>query len=281
MPRPAAFVFDAYGTLFDFAGAISRRRDTLRDRADTLMNRWREKQLQYAWLRSLQDRYADFEQVTADALDYALDSLGIHDSRLRDELLDLSFTPPLYPDALRALIRLRAAETRVLILSNGTASMLERAIAASAIAPFVNGVLSVDAVQTYKPSPRAYDLATGALGVPADHIVFVSSNGWDAYAAAATGFRVLWCNRQGQPPERLPACTGVAAQVAGRFAASPAFPIAKWRAPRSQQRATRCRDEGALPQPTIDVVDGATACDRLARPEDSWMGRARAGPAHH
>jgi 2-haloacid dehalogenase len=82
--------------------------------------------------------------------------------------------------------------------------MLERAIAASAIAPFVNGVLSVDAVQTYKPSPRAYDLATGALGVPADYIVFVSSNGWDAYAAAATGFRVLWCNRQGQPPERLP-----------------------------------------------------------------------------
>ena len=204
MPRPAAFVFDAYGTLFDFAGAISRRRDTLRDRADTLMNRWREKQLQYAWLRSLQDRYADFEQVTADALDYALDSLGIHDSRLRDELLGLSFTPPLYPDALGALTRLRAAETRVLILSNGTPSMLERAITASAIAPLVNGVLSVDAVQTYKPSPRAYDLATGALGVPADHIVFVSSNGWDAYAAAATGFRVLWCNRQGQPPERLP-----------------------------------------------------------------------------
>src|SRR6202034_4885944 len=107
MPRPAAFVFDAYGTLFDFAGAISLRRDTLRDSADTLMNRWREKQLQYAWLRSLQDRYADFEQVTADALDYALDSLGIHDPGLRDDLLDLSFIPPIYADALGALIRLQ------------------------------------------------------------------------------------------------------------------------------------------------------------------------------
>ena len=203
MPRPAAFVFDAYGTLFDFAGAISQRRDTLRDRADTLMNRWREKQLQYAWLRSLQDRYADFEQVTADALDYALDSLGIRDSRLRDELLGLSFTPPLYPDALGALTRLRAAEMRVLILSNGTASMLERAITASAIAPFVDGVLSVDAVQTYKPSPRAYDLATGALGVPADHIVFVSSNGWDACCAAGFGYRTFWLNRVGDPVERL------------------------------------------------------------------------------
>jgi 2-haloacid dehalogenase len=204
MPRPASFVFDAYGTLFDFAGAISQRKGSLGDMADTLINRWREKQLQYAWLRSLQGRYADFEQVTADALDYALDSLKIHDPRLRDELLGLSFTPPIYPDALGALIRLRAAGMRVLILSNGTASMLERAIATSAITPYIDGVLSVDAVRTYKPSPRAYGLATETLGIPAGRIVFVSSNGWDAYAAAATGFRVLWCNRSGQPPERLP-----------------------------------------------------------------------------
>jgi 2-haloacid dehalogenase len=203
-PRPAAFVFDAYGTLFDFGGAILRRTDSLGDRAAALINRWREKQLQYAWLRSLQGRYANFEQVTADALDYALDSFRIHDPGLRDELLELSFTPPIYADALGALIRLQAAGMRAFILSNGTASMLERAIAASAIAPYVGGVLSVDTVRTYKPSPWAYALAVEAVGVPADHMVFVSSNGWDAYAAAATGFRVLWCNRFSQPPERLP-----------------------------------------------------------------------------
>jgi 2-haloacid dehalogenase len=203
-PRPAAFVFDAYGTLFDFGGAVLRRADSLGDKAGALINRWREKQLQYAWLRSLQDRYANFEQVTADALDYALDSLGIHDPGLRDDLLDLSFIPPIYADALGALIRLQAAGMRAFILSNGTASMLERAIAASAIAPYVEGVLSVDTVRTYKPSPLAYGLAVEALGVPADHMVFVSSNGWDAYAAAATGFRVLWCNRFSHPPERLP-----------------------------------------------------------------------------
>jgi len=203
-PRPAAFVFDAYGTLFDFGGAILGRTASLGGKAGALINRWREKQLQYAWLRSLQDRYANFEQVTADALDYALDSLGIHDPGLRDELLELSFIPPIYADVLGALIRLQAAGMRVFILSNGTASMLDRAIAASAIAPYIGGVLSVDTIRTYKPSARAYGLAVEALGVPADHMVFVSSNGWDAYAAAASGFRVLWCNRSSHPPERLP-----------------------------------------------------------------------------
>jgi 2-haloacid dehalogenase len=203
-PAPAAFVFDAYGTLFDFGGAVAQRTSVLGDRADVLISRWREKQLQYSWLRSLQDRYANFEQVTADALDYALDSLKIEDATLRSELLALSFTPPVYPDALGALIRLHTAGMKALILSNGTPSMLGRAIAASDIAPYIDGVLSVDAVRIYKPSPRAYGLAVEALGVPADCMVFVSSNGWDAYAAAAAGFRVLWCNRFGHPSERLP-----------------------------------------------------------------------------
>jgi 2-haloacid dehalogenase len=35
-------------------------------------------------------------------------------------------------------------------------------------------------------------------------IAFVSAHGWDACGAKAFGFRVAWCNRAGQPPERLP-----------------------------------------------------------------------------
>ena len=31
-----------------------------------------------------------------------------------------------------------------------------------------------------------------------------SSNAWDAHAAKAFGFRVVWCNRFGQAPERIP-----------------------------------------------------------------------------
>ena len=39
---------------------------------------WREKQLQYTWLRSLMGEHKDFWQVTGDALDFAMKSLEIH-----------------------------------------------------------------------------------------------------------------------------------------------------------------------------------------------------------
>ena len=70
-----ACVFDAYGTLFDFASAARRCRDVLGDDVERLAALWRDKQLQYAWLRSLQGRHADFWQVTGEALDFALDTM--------------------------------------------------------------------------------------------------------------------------------------------------------------------------------------------------------------
>ena len=59
-----ACVFDAYGTLFDFAAAARGCRDVLGDSIDKLTALWRDKQLQYTWLRAVQGRHADFWQVT-------------------------------------------------------------------------------------------------------------------------------------------------------------------------------------------------------------------------
>src|SRR6266704_2484862 len=84
-----ACVFDAYGTLFDFASAARRCRDVLGDDVDRLTALWRDKQLQYTWLRSLQGRHANFWQVTGDALDFVLETLGLDDAQLRARLMDL------------------------------------------------------------------------------------------------------------------------------------------------------------------------------------------------
>ena len=72
-----ACVFDAYGTIFDFASAAARCPDIPEDKRGALTSMWRDKQLQYTWLRSLQGGYVDFWQVTGDALEFTLDSLGI------------------------------------------------------------------------------------------------------------------------------------------------------------------------------------------------------------
>ena len=200
-----ACVCDAYGTLFDVGSAAASCRDAaLGERAATLSALWREKQLQYTWLRALQGRHADFWQVTGDALDFALETLGIADSGLRSRLMDLYLKLAPYPEVPEVLGRLKAAGLRVAILSNGSPRMLEAAVDAAGIAAMVEAVLSVEEVGVYKPHPRVYQLAVDRLALAPGAIAFVSANGWDGWAGAAFGLRAVWCNRQRQRPERLP-----------------------------------------------------------------------------
>lgn len=209
MPGPplagvAAVAFDAYGTLFDVTSAASAARDALGDRWAPLAEIWRAKQLQYTWLRSLMGRHADFRRVTGDALDFALESLGVADAALRERLLGLHDRLAPFPDAATALARLRAAGVRTAILSNGSPDMLASAAAHAGIAGLLDAVLSVEDVGVYKPHPSVYRLAVERLGVAKERVGFVSANGWDAFGAKAFGLRVAWCNRTGQPKERIP-----------------------------------------------------------------------------
>lgn len=199
-----ACVFDAYGTVFDFAAAAKGCHDVLGDNIDKLTALWRDKQLQYTWLRALQNRHADFWQVTGDALDFALETLNLDKPALRDRLMKLYLTLDTFPEVPDVLARLKKAGLRTAILSNGSTKMLDAAVKGAKLENLLDAVLSVDDVGVYKPHPKVYQLALDRLGLPAAAISFQSSNAWDAYAASAFGMQVVWCNRYGQRPERLP-----------------------------------------------------------------------------
>ncbi len=199
-----AVVFDAYGTLFDVASATARARDALGDRAEPLAELWRAKQLQYTWLRSLMGKHADFWRVTADALDFALATLGIEDAPLRQRLLSSYERLGAYPEVRGVLEQLRARRLRLAILSNGSPRMLAEAAQAAGLTRLLDEVLSVEDVGIFKPHPSVYRLALVKLGLWASEVGFVSANGWDACGAKAFGLRVAWCNRAGQVPERIP-----------------------------------------------------------------------------
>lgn len=199
-----ACVFDAYGTLFDVNSAAGRERAALGDRWHPLAELWRSKQLQYTWLRSLGGRHADFWQVTGEALDFAMASLGLSDASLRGRLMNLYLELDAYPEVGETLARLKAGGLQLAILSNGSPAMLTAAADNAGITPLLDAVLSVEEVGVFKPHPSVYQLAVDRLGVAPEEICFVSSNGWDAYSARAFGLRVAWCNRFGQASEHLP-----------------------------------------------------------------------------
>jgi 2-haloacid dehalogenase len=197
-------VFDAYGTLFDVSSVARGAQDALGDQWQSLSDLWRTKQLQYTWLRGLAGHHADFWQVTAEALDFAMETHGIDDGALRERLMQLYLKLAAYPEVPDTLQRLKADGMQLAILSNGTPAMLSSAVHNAGLDEAFDAVLSVEEVGVFKPHPSVYQLAVDRFGVPAEKICFLSSNGWDAFSAKAFGFHVLWCNRFGQVQERIP-----------------------------------------------------------------------------
>ena len=195
------YVFDAYGTLFDVHSVVEAGRVITGDPV-ALSTMWRQKQLEYTWLRALMGTYADFWEVTEAALRYAIRQLGLAatDAQIR-RLMDAYLSLACFPEVRPALGRL-AGRPRA-VLSNGAPAMLAAAVAASGLATFLEHVISVDRVKTYKPSPRVYALGPETLGASAGELLFVSSNGWDVAGAKAFGYQVAWCNRSGAPEEEL------------------------------------------------------------------------------
>lgn len=202
-------VFDAYGTLFDVAAAARQAasepgREDFAKHWPQIAETWRLKQLQYSWLRAVMDTHTSFWDVTQDGLDFALESVGLEDAELRERLLALYWELQAYPEVPDMLAGLKAAGLKTAILSNGSMDMLTGAVSSAGITELLDAVLSVDQTQVFKPHVSVYDLVGKEFATKPEQVLFVSSNGWDAAAAAGYGFETVWANRGGDPMDRLP-----------------------------------------------------------------------------
>lgn len=201
--RPTAVIFDAYGTLLDVHSAMARHAGRLGATWQVLSAEWRAKQMEYTWVRSLAGpaHHRDFSELTDAALAFVAEQHGLTDTALLADLRQAYRALSAYPEVPNLLAALRDAGIARAILSNGTPRMLAEGVAAAGIADLLDDVLSAETVGVFKPDPRVYALATARFNVPAERMVFVSSNPWDAFGAVSNGFRVMWINRTGQPDE--------------------------------------------------------------------------------
>ena len=194
-------LFDAYGTLFDVHSVTQAGRAVTPD-PQALSALWRQKQLEYTWLRSLMGRYEDFWTVTGSALAFACRRLGLEVSAAdRQRLMDAYLALDPFPEVREVFARLRGLPCA--ILSNGAPRMLAAVVDHSGLGEHLRAVISVDEVRTFKPHPAVYALGPARLGLAPDAIGFVSSNAWDVAGAKAFGFQVVWVNRQAAPFDEL------------------------------------------------------------------------------
>ena len=200
--RIKALAFDAYGTLFDVHSVISACNQNFPDQGAALSQRWRAKQLEYTWLRSLMGRYEDFWQVTESALVFACKSLSLScPPGTRAQLMEAYLRLDPYTEVREALKAL--SNYPLAILSNGSPRMLHAVVKSAGLEGVFSHVISVDEVKIYKPSPRVYQLASQKMSVSETSIGFVSSNSWDVIGAKAFGFWTCWVNRSAAPGDEL------------------------------------------------------------------------------
>ena len=85
-------------------------------------------------------RYVDFWQVTQDSLDYALDSHGIDDIILRQDILNAYQELACYQEVPETLLNLKELGLGTAILSNGAPKMLEAGVRNCNLEEFLDSV---------------------------------------------------------------------------------------------------------------------------------------------
>lgn len=197
----AAYVFDAYGTLFDVHAAVRRHASDVGPNGQRLSEIWRQKQLEYSWIRALMGEYQDFWQLTEQALDYALAVVPDVQSAHRDRLLETYWKLDCYDEVPAVLKSLKDRGAKLAILSNGSPAMLESAVKNAALDTILDDIFSVDELRTFKTAPEVYELVTTAYRLYPETVSFQSSNRWDIAGAGSFGFRTVWINRGSGPDE--------------------------------------------------------------------------------
>lgn len=199
-----AIVFDAYGTLFDVYSIGALAEKLFPGHGAALAQLWRDKQIEYTRLRTMCSMYKPFWEVTQDALVFSCKKLGL-DLTLdaQNALMGQYAKLQAFPENREVLLALQKMGLKLAILSNGNPQMLDSAVEAAGMRGLFSHVLSVDSVKKYKTAPEAYQMAPDVFGLSPKHILFVSSNGWDACGATWFGYSTFWVNRDGGPLEEL------------------------------------------------------------------------------
>ncbi len=191
-----ALAFDIYGTLIDPHGVVDELSKHVGDRAWEFSNTWRDKQLEYTWRRALMQRYENFPVCTRQALDYTdmLLQTGLDESA-KAALVQVYRVLPAYDDVPASLQALADAGFHLFGFSNGVEEAIVGLLEHAGIDQYFEGVVSVDALHTFKPDPQVYHHFIEVADTARENCWLVSSNGFDVIGAVSAGMKAAWLRR--------------------------------------------------------------------------------------
>tara|TARA_Y100001970_G_scaffold265456_1_gene353049 strand:+ start:80 stop:748 length:669 start_codon:yes stop_codon:yes gene_type:complete len=197
-----AFVFDAYGTLFDVNSAAAKCKKKLGGKWESFANSWRTTQLEYTWLRSLMKKHKNFWEITEDSLDHTMETYKIK-KEMRNELLDLYKKLNPYSEVLECLKGIKDKKIKMAILSNGTPDLLKELVESNNIQDYFDDIFSIESVGIYKPDSKVYEMPIKKYDCKPENICFLSSNTWDVSGGGVFGYNAVWVNRMNKVFDKL------------------------------------------------------------------------------
>lgn len=188
--------FDVYGTLIDTNGVVTALQMLIKDDAMKFSTTWRDKQLEYSFRRGLMQNYENFAVCTSQALDYTCEfyKVSLTDDQ-KSELLGIYRVLPAFADVKEGLTRLKTAGFRIYAFSNGKADALEMLLNNAGIRDLFLGVVSVDDIKTFKPSPGTYCHFLRQSETSGCSAWLISSNPFDVIGAISAGMKAAWVRR--------------------------------------------------------------------------------------
>lgn len=191
----ATIAFDVYGTLIDTDGVVDRLREWIGSQAETFSQTWRSKQLEYSFRRGLMRRYENFAVCTRHALEYCCAKYDVSFSDgQKDALLQSYRALPAFGDVKESLAGLKAQGHRLFAFSNGTSEAVEEILHANGLLEWFEGVVSCDALKTFKPNPDVYHYFMSEAGDSNDAWL-ISGNPFDVIGAVSAGMKSAWVKR--------------------------------------------------------------------------------------
>ena len=192
-----ALGFDVYGTLVDPLALAEPLRALVGEQAIPFAGLWRTKQLEYSFRRGLMRRYVDFDVCTRQALRYTQQALCCElpesdQARLIDAYLRL----PVFPEVVTSLAALKVQGHQLAAFTNGVEASIRALLANAGVLPYLEDVISVDDLRTFKPDPEVYAYLARRTSRTPSETWLISSNAWDVIGAKAAGLRAAWVKRQ-------------------------------------------------------------------------------------
>jgi 2-haloacid dehalogenase len=193
---PVTLAFDVYGTLIDTHGVVSALQKLIGDKAKDFSQTWREKQLEYSFRRGLMQNYETFAVCISNALDYTCAFYEVDLTKgERSNLLESYRSLPAFKDVQDGLAKLKAKNYRLFAFSNGTEDAVNALLVTAGIRDFFHGIVSVDDLKSFKPSPAVYSHFLRESGAKSSNAWLISGNPFDVIGAISAGMHAAWVQR--------------------------------------------------------------------------------------